>query len=236
MQGRSVFGGLQSALAARAMRSEARGLPLRVLQTTFLAPVSNGIVTIRPRVLRASKTTIHIEARVFDGEEMTTLAIGVFGATRRSAIDALPSQPPAAAKAPIEFPYTPELVPAFAQHFTMRWLEGAPPFSGTKLRRGVVEIGMHDTAKTSEAHVIAIADLVPPHALSMLSTRAPGSTATWHLEMIRDADFELLPLTGWRADVEMVAARGGFTSQSVMIWGPGGEPIAVSKQCMMVFA
>ena len=58
MQGRSVFGGLQSALALRAMRAfVAAEVPLRALQTTFIAPVS-GAVTLEARVLRTGKSVV----------------------------------------------------------------------------------------------------------------------------------------------------------------------------------
>jgi hypothetical protein len=54
------------------------------------------------------------------------------------------------------------------------------------------------------------------------------------LELLRD-DVRELPLVGWRVDAELVAARDGYTSQSVMVWGPGGVPVALSRQSMLVF-
>ena len=47
--------------------------------------------------------------------------------------------------------------------------------------------------------------------------------------------FEGLGLENWRVDATMAAARDGYTSQSVMVWGPGGEPLAMSRQSMVVF-
>ena len=48
MQGRSIFGGLQSALALRAMRGLVPAeLPLRILQTTFIAPVAGSLTSRR---------------------------------------------------------------------------------------------------------------------------------------------------------------------------------------------
>ena len=60
-QGRSIFGGLQAALVLRAMRALVPGhLPLRVMQTTFVAPVLTGTVHVRARVLRAGKNAIDV--------------------------------------------------------------------------------------------------------------------------------------------------------------------------------
>ena len=69
--GRTVFGGLQVALSVRAMRgalNEALGdgkgdisaLPLRSLQTTFVAPVAAGTpVALRAEFLRSGRSATH---------------------------------------------------------------------------------------------------------------------------------------------------------------------------------
>lgn len=49
-QGRSLFGGLQAALAVKAMRDLVPDVPLCSLQTTFLAPVPAGTVSIRAQI------------------------------------------------------------------------------------------------------------------------------------------------------------------------------------------
>ena len=33
----------------------------------------------------------------------------------------------------------------------------------------------------------------------------------------------------------MVAADSGYTNQSLELWGPGGVPVALGRQCMVVF-
>ena len=93
---------------------------------------------------------------------------------------------------------------------------------------------MHDDGPVTEGHVVAIADFIPPVALSYLDTPAPGSTLTWMLQFLRD-DWGGLSLDGWRVDAELVAARDGYTSQTVMVWGPDGAPVALSHQSMLVF-
>ena len=93
---------------------------------------------------------------------------------------------------------------------------------------------MQDEGRATEGHVVAIADFIPPLALSHLRTPAFGSTLTWMMELLAER-VDHLPLAGWRVDSQLVAARDGYTSQSVMVWGPGGEPVATSRQSMLVF-
>ena len=48
LQGRSMFGGMQAALALKAMRTLVpEEFPLRTLQTTFMAPIPAGRATAR---------------------------------------------------------------------------------------------------------------------------------------------------------------------------------------------
>lgn len=233
MQGRSVFGGLQAAIGVRAMRAvlAADDVPLRTLQVTFVAPIAAGGVRATARVLRAGRSATHVEARIGDA----MVAIGVFGRARASTARVVPVRPPVVAGAPVELRHVAGESPAFLQHFRARWLRGDPPFSGATGTAHVVELGLRAGARgATECDVVALADVVPPLALSHLRAPANGSTLTWMLELVADR-FDHHPLDGWRVDAELVAARDGYTSQSVMLWAPDGSPAAISRQCMLVF-
>jgi acyl-CoA thioesterase len=235
MQGRSIFGGMQGALAVRAMRTLVPSeVPLRVLQVVFAGPVISGPVAIRPEVLRVGKSVTHVEARVLAGGQTLMLAVGVFGRGRASRVKVTPrpaDAPPPEAGA---LHLSKGQMPGFAQHFSMRWLYGAPPYSGVTLPRAVIEVGISDATKTTEEHVVAIADAPPPVALSFLETPAVGSSMTWTLEMLRER-VDDLPLDGWRLHVELVAAGDGYTDQSILVCEPGGDAVALSRQSMVVF-
>lgn len=234
-QGRSLFGGLQVVLALRAMRTLVpAGVPLRSVQTAFIAPVPAGEVSVEARVLRSGKSATQVEARMTRDGETLCLVIGIFGQARESSVCKLPVQPVVESKRPIDMPYIAGVTPAFTQHFAVRWLQGSLPFTGGRDTSAVIEVGLRDEGVTREDHVIAIADYIPPLALSLLKVPSPGSSMTWLLEFVRDR-FDDLPLGGWRVDAEMQAARDGYTSQSVMIWAPNGEPVALSRQSMVVF-
>lgn len=240
MQGRSVFGGLQVALAVRAMRTLVPMVPLRTLQATFVAPVPAGRMEVRAEVVRTGKSATHVEARIVAADAgpgagaTQAIVIGVFGAPRPSAVAHTPVRPEVVPSR--ERPFVAPPGPGFAQHFAVRWLRGSSPFRGNPALEHVVEINMSDVdgVTATEAHAIAIADFIPPIGLAHLTAPAPGSTLTWMVEFLTES-VAGLALAGWRVDAELVAARDGYTSQSNLIWGPGGEAVAVSRQSMLVF-
>lgn len=237
LQGRSVFGGLQAAVAVAAMRGLVPAeLPLRTLQMTFIAPVPAGTVRARAQLLRSGKSAVHVEARLEDAAgELLALAIGVFGVGRASRVAHAPELPPASAETLRELRFLPGVTPAFMQHFAVRLKAGALPFSGQPVVSNQFTLDLRDDGPCSEWHLLAIADFVPPVALSWLDAVAPGSSLTWMLELLID-DAAQQPLAGWRVDAELVAAREGYTSQSTWIVTPDGRPAALSRQSMVVFA
>jgi acyl-coenzyme A thioesterase PaaI-like protein len=234
LQGRTLFGGLQAVIGLAAMRSLVREMPLRSLQVTFLAPVPGGPVHSAARILRSGKSTTHVEARIVDGESTLCLMVGVFGAARPSDVSVRPAQPAVASAKAIELPWIPGAVPNFTQHFTARWIVGAPPRSGDTSAANVIELGMRDPGNATEYHVVAMADFIPPIALSHLKEMVPAASLSWMLEMLPE-DVRSLPLEGWRVDAQMTAADGGYTHQSLTLWGPGGVPVALGRQTMVVF-
>ncbi|MEO8779218.1 MAG: thioesterase family protein [Rhodanobacter sp.] len=235
LQGRSAFGGLQAALALRAMRELVPAdMPLRTLQVTFLAPVPAGTVEIRATCLRQGRSAMHVEASLGGREQVLCRLLGVFGNARTSALNFQPEQPPVVAGGARELHYIDGVMPAFTQHFGARWLRGELPFSGGTQRESVLQLSLRDDGRPDETHVLAFADFIPPIALSMFDQPIPGSSLSWMLELLRDR-YDDLGMDGWRVDAELLAARDGYTSQSVMLWGPRGEPVALSRQSMVVF-
>lgn len=235
LQGRTLFGGLQSAIALKAMRSLGIDAQLRSLQTIFVGPVGGGLVQAHARVLRSGKNTTHVEARIVDGDQTLCLVVGVFGLARDSAIKVPMQQPAVTPVRPIDMRYIPGVAPAFTQHFKARWIRGGIPFSGATDPENVIELGLRDAGPASEFHVVAMADFIPPVALSFLKERAPAASLTWMLELLAE-DVSALPLDGWRMDAHLTAGHSGYTHQSLELWGPGGVPVALGRQTMVVFA
>jgi hypothetical protein len=234
LQGRTLFGGLQAVVGLAAMRSLAPEAPLRSLQMTFLAPVPGGPVRARATLLRSGKSATHVEARLVDGDNTLALMVGVFGKPRASAVTLRPRQADVTPANPFQLPRIPGVTPNFTQHFKARWIAGGPPWTGTEQPDIVVELAMRDSGSATESHVLAMADFIPPIALSYLKAPVPAASLTWMLEMLAE-DVSSLPLEGWRVDAQMTAAHNGYINQSLILWGPGGVPVALGRQTMVVF-
>jgi len=234
MQGRSLFGGLQAAIGWLAMRTLVpEPMPLRTLQMTFIEPVPSGRVAATARVLRAGKNTLHVEARLENSAGLQASMLAVFGSGRASVVRRdLPAPAPPGPRR--RMPFVAGMTPSFMQQFDVDLVGGALPFSNTHVHNVAFQLGLHDAGPATEAHVLVIADFVPPVALSWMPKPVPGSSLTWMLELL-DADFAAQPLRDWRLESEMLAARDGYTSQSTTLWTPDGTPVALSRQSMVVF-
>jgi hypothetical protein len=149
-------------------------------------------------------------------------------------LDFQPEQSPIVAATSKELRYIEGQMPAFTQHFRANWLRGDLPFSGGHQRDSVLQLSLRDDGQPDETHVLAFADFIPPIALSMFDAPTPGSSLTWMIELLRDR-YDDLGMDDWRVDAQLIAARDGYTNQSVMLWGPHGEPLALSRQSMVVF-
>lgn len=233
MQGRSAFGGLQVSFALHAMRALVPDVPLRTLQTTFIAPMPVGEVWADAKILRTGKNATHVECRL-GGEELQALVIGVFGAPRSSVVHLMPPRPPAPTHEPMRFPFVPGVTPNFTQHLEVDLLQGSLPFSGATDPEQRLQIRLLDEGMADELHVPLYADFIPPIGLSYLEVPAPGSTLTWMLELLRER-WDQLPLAGWSVDGRLESALSGYTSQFVTLWAPDGTPAAFSRQSMLVF-
>lgn len=235
LQGRSVFGGLQAALAVRAMREVMPDAPmLRTLQTTFIAPVPAGTIRIEAKVLRVGKSAIHAEARLFDGEQLACLVIAVFGASRPSTItiDLPPISAPALETAR-RLPYVAGIAPAFLQHMKLSWALGAWPFGGGSEARTQVWVAVAGEPVITEAVAIALADVIPSPALSTFKKPTVASSLTWTLEFLgRPLD---VPQAPWLMDAEVTAGRDGYLAQTATLADEHGRPVALSRQSVVVF-
>lgn len=237
LQGRTAFGGWQAALAVRAMRQViGEDIPLRSLQANFIAPVLPGPVTAKAELLRQGKSAAQLEARILIGGQVAFTALGIFGAARTSAIAERPVAPTCAVspeKLP-DLPYIEGVVPVFTKHFKMRWASGGQPFSGAAHGDAQIYVRFRDEALASEAHLVNIADAIPPSAIAMLKTPVAISSMNWTLEFVTPLDEAAR--NGWlRFDASLTAASDGYGWENVAIWSEAGDLIALSRQCIAVF-
>lgn len=236
-QGRTLFGGIQSMLAVRAMRLLQPDAPaLWSLQSTFVAPIAPGLVHIEAQVLRSGRAAVHMEARLLVDGQTACVVVAVFGAARSSSVsvDAPAMAAPQTVDTLPELPFLPGITPNFTQHYVYRWAEGGFPFTGSTHPGTGIVLRQRDAGQLEELHIIALADAIPPPLLSLLSQPTPASTLTWTLEFVR----HLAPTAAdawWRMDAKIVSARDGYSSQDAHLFGPDGGLVLLSRQLVAVF-
>jgi acyl-CoA thioesterase len=238
MQGRTVFGGLQVALAVRAMRGLLDpGPPLRSLQATFVAPLPGGRVALSADVLRRGKSATHVHCNLLldDGTVACTI-VAIFGASRPSSFAREIPRPQVdvAPEALQDMPYVPGMTPSFLQHMQLRWARGTLPYSGYHDPRTIIYARVREPDCTPEEALVALADVIPTPAISMLRKPAPASSLNWTLELLGDPG--KLDVDDWSLiDTEVRAGIDGYLSQTSVLWGSTGHAFSVSHQTVGIF-
>jgi acyl-CoA thioesterase len=246
--GRTVFGGLQVALGVRAMRDalgaslgDGNGnvvaLPLRSLQTTFVAPVPAGTrVELRAEFLRSGRSATHARCDLLHEGMLACTTVAIFGAARHSriALDIPRPQLQADPEALPNLPYIPGITPEFLQQLQLRWGAGKVPYSGHGEPHSTIFARLRDPDCTAEDALIALADSIPTPGLSMLDKPAPATSMNWMLELIGDP--ALLERDEWSMiGTDVRAGADGYLSQTSVLWGAGGHAFSVSHQSVAIF-
>lgn len=243
-QGRTLFGGLLSALAVQAMRDVCGAQwPLRALQTSFVGPVAPGGFEVDVRLLRQGKHVRQVQADIrqtdVNGQASTAgVLLAVFGGARESALPALSLTQPPVEKTPdrsIVLPFMPGLTPNFTQHLEFRLAQGAFPFTGSDSWATSTHVRLKDTQQAdAELLGIILADAGPTPALAQLRGFAPASSVSWALELrpVPDADLSGL----WRMDKEALATGEGYVNERTVLWTPDGRMAALGYQVVAVYA
>jgi acyl-CoA thioesterase len=240
LQGRTVFGGLQMALAVRAMRAvlplHAAALPLRSAQMTFVGPLLGGTpIQMRAAALRIGKTTVHARCDLqHDDGKLACTAVGIFGGPRESRfVREMPRPDPGRTPATSDSTIV-DVAPAFLQHFELKLARGARPYTGHHEPRSMTYARLRDRDCGSEDALLALSDVVPTPVLSTLQTPAPASSVNWMIEVLRDPAY--LDLQDWALiDAEVRAGTAGYLSQTAVLYGADGHAYSVNHQTVAVF-
>ncbi len=240
MQGRTVYGGMQAAIAVKAMRvvldAVACDAPLRSLQVTFIGPISAGAIEAKATILRKGRSATQVQASIFEDGSLRLMAIGIFGDSRSSEISDIPlaSQCGKSLEESEEESFVAGLMPDFLQNFIVRPAELVRLFSGAKNPRGVSFARLREQDEVSEESLVAIADIAPPVAMAALKKFAPASSMNWQLEFVQTPK-ELLDNQWLRVDAEMIAGVSGYNWQNTNFWSEDGKLAMISRQCLAVF-
>lgn len=243
LQGRTSFGGLISTLAVQAMRDVAgaawpAAVKLRALQTSFIGPVGLGAMNVTVTLLREGKNVRQVQALVKQQGQVSALLLGVFGRDRETIVPAKSPERPPVALSPED---TPERVvrggaPNFTQHMDMRFVEGAPPFSGqhSELSKIHLRLKGEPTPIDLELLTVLLADVPPTPVLSNFMQPTPASSVSWELELRPLAQAPAAD-GWWRVDTDVLASGGGYVNQITKLWAPGGELAALGYQVAAIY-
>ena len=232
-QGRTLYGGITTALCAAAAAREVPDLaPLRAVQVAFVGPAS-GRIKLEPRVLRRGRSATFIAVDATGEGGPAARATLVYGGDRPSEIghDSAVGPdvpPPEACDAFFEHAAR----PAFFQNFELRLAAGARPISKAEDPEFTVWVRHRDAAGVDPViALLALADCPPPAAMTSFAKAGAISTMTWSLDLfhpIESGDWYLL-----RSRSEQAA--NGYSLQAMSLWAPDGRRLAVGRQIVALF-
>ena len=238
---RTVFGGMQQALALAAMRQtlglpEAE-MPLRSLQTNFIAPVDFGELEIDVAVLRQGKSVAQLEARILQGEQVACSYMACFGRARESQIDVVAPEYPQHIKAFTDsepFPWKGDARPGFLQHYEQRLGLGAFPVSAKAADEQGIYVRFREDVVVDELALMSLTDVIPSPTLARFETFKPASSMNSLVEFF-PIERPLAVGEPVLHHVYLRKARDGYASHDAYIWTPHGELIAYSHQTAVIF-
>jgi acyl-CoA hydrolase len=231
-QGRAVFGGLVAAAAVN-LASGLTDRPLRTLQLQMLRPLKPGRVQGRRELLREGRNVTAVRIDLLQDDSVATTAIVTFLVPRDGTTDvAAPEVPDFNRGHHFPIPYMDGLTPEFTQHLEMSFLEGTPPFMGAPEPKTGGFVGYRDKALDdgSTEATVGLMDAFPSPTMSILSKPAVSSTATWTLHLLAP------PEPGLHAyRYSTLAATGGASTTTGMVWAPSGALAAYTEQTVVTF-
>jgi acyl-CoA thioesterase len=229
MQGRTAYGGISAAVALdAALRDHPGDAPLRTAQIGFVGPVATQLV-------RHSKSSRFVQADVSSGSGFGTSALFTFSLPRTSHVDHEITPMPAIA-APLDLVSVPEhaMRPAFTNHFDMK-PAGGPGFGHAKESAEILTWVRWIAPPTCPAQValLAMADALPPAALTLFTQFGPLSSSSWICHFLTD-----VPASDdgwWLLSSRSTHVRRGFSTQDMAIWNSAGELVMTGNQGVAIY-
>ena len=246
-QGRGTFGGLVmdailTALIEAHGQPEAR--PLRTVTATMCGPVmALEPCEIRLHVLREGSGTDTWRAQLWQGEELRTDVVALWGKPRTDPqgepIAGWMEMPRPEISAPWRdldlAPVVPPMAPEFAQHFEYR-ITGDFPFSQAKAQRaqGWIRPKSPGTAR-HQPYLAALADAWWPAAYAGLTLPRPMATITFTMEFLGTLppDLHDTPLF-YRAHSPV--SSQGYSVEFRELWSEAGQLLALNQQTVVIIA
>jgi Thioesterase-like superfamily len=227
LQGRTAYGGASAAIALAAAKMAHNDLPpLRSAQIAFVGPLS-GAVVAEPVLLRRGKNSAFVGCDLIGADGVGLRALFLFMASRTSSIEYHELPAPDYPFDDVDLLSKDQIPAGFLENFDLApWQR----LDGTI--RAWRRLKQRD-ALDPEVELVAIADALPPAAMSLAKEWGPISTTTWQLNLLTDT-----PRTHdgwWLLEAVTLAAHNGASSQTMTIWNREGEAVATATQSVALF-
>jgi acyl-CoA thioesterase len=238
--GRTTFGGLVAALAARvAVQVVGAERPLRSMDIAFVAPIAPGPVELDAEVLGEGKSVTQLVVSVRSGPVLGCRVHVVAGAGRVSAVrvDAVPAElhEGLPGEQGVDFAYLPGLTPEFFQQMEYRWCSEAFPFSGGGPEAAQIQGWIrHRTAVQGVEATVALLDGWPPVVLPMTSGPTPVSTVRWALHLTPPVEQPEAERPWFWYEAKTVQCADGYATGYASLY-QNGRLVAWSEQLIAVF-
>lgn len=238
-QGRTVYGGISTALLFQAMQAEIdNAYVVKNINVNFVGPLFTGKPAhIRVETLRIGKNVAQLVAYLTQDDKNCVVCQACFTRDRDSkvAVDNRAALSFERKKDATFFPPIPKVVPKFLKHFDLAIQEGGIPFTGRKTDHylGWMRYKKLNTP-LSQAAFIGLLDSYPPTLIQLLKWPAPASTINWNIEFFH-------PLPEVNADAwfayhdKTIHAKDGYGATEATIWNEAGDCLAISRQTVGVF-
>ena len=242
LQGRTIFGGLATAMMLHKSIFVVDD-PLKRLLTvsvTFVAPIQEKPVKVSVEILRQGKSVTSLEARVWQDNQVMSIMLVSFGSERESELQVHQQR-----NAP-QYPYPEQLkilpyhslMPQCYQNFDLAWAEGGYPCTASP----DADFGgwfrftekFFEQGKMSTAEFLALLDIWPAGAFTVLKTPAPGSSLSWYVTLLDEIDFQRLDWFKYKVFTDY--AENGYATEYAHIWDANDRLIAISRQTVTIFA
>lgn len=238
LQGRAAFGGLVATLGLMAARHLApRDRRLRALHSSFVRPAVPGPVRFEATLERDGRNLTQVAAIGYqDGRRVATTR-AVFGLPLDPEDRLPPPAPPPDAPGPDgleEMSYVDGAMPAFLQHFDVRWARGGMPYSGSDDPESLIWLRARDGAIGDEALSVLFSDAIPSPAIARFDAPARSSTVAWSVTLF-DPTPGVDEAGWWLIRTRLTALASGYGHHVTTLWTPEGRPAAVSEQTLAVY-
>lgn len=234
-QGQSTYGGLTAALGLEAVMRQNEGLPpLRSAMVNFIGAAA-GDLTIAPHVVRQGRSLTVAQADVVAEKGLATRSTFSFGAARESLFDEshLPA-PDLVGPDDAEPYFTSPTRPNFTQFFDARLARGGWPGTGSEHSNHFIWVRFKERLTPSMVSLLALADMPPPAMVPRFPQPKPISSLTWMVNVLKT---EPQPAQDgwWLLQSRAEHASQGYSSQDMLVWGAGLEPVIAGRQLVAIY-